>query len=333
MKNNIVVLFLLLCIFWVYFYSYPYSCSVTVELKNFWKDSLEPVDKQKRRETNYPFVTGDEFRKMADFVFDETSPTFSTDNVTDGAIIFVRNQKAFLDCFFENIHPHIKVRYILITHNGLMKHPGTPHLHGNLEDYVQYLNEDKLIAWFGKNLTLNHKKAYAVPLGIQNRYVRGLGDYKDIISQMPIKKRIFLYMNFNLWTYPERKEVMKLFYKKQFCYASGRVSFKDYFHDLASSVFVLSPRGAGIDCHRTWESIIAGSIPLVGSSGLDMFFEDLPVIIVKDWSSVTKEYLNRKQKEILWKLSTGKYNFEKLYADYWIDKIKSVQKKMVTVER
>ena len=48
--------------------------------------------------------------------------------------------------------------------------------------------------------------------------------------------------------------------------------------------FVLSPPGVGIDCHRTWEILFFGGIPIVESSSLDSLFDDLPVVIVKDTS-------------------------------------------------
>ena len=83
----------------------------------------------------------------------------------------------------------------------------------------------------------------------------------------------------------------------------------------------MSPEGNGIDCHRTWESMLLGSYPIITSCGIDCLFEDLPIIIVNDWTKVTKKFLEKKYEE----LSCREYNREKLYADYWLQKILDFQ--------
>ena len=89
---------------------------------------------------------------------------------------------------------------------------------------------------------------------------------------------------------------------------------ESYLEDLASSYFVLSPRGHGLDCHRTWEALYMGAIPIVKSSGMDALFSDLPVLIVKDWSEITESFLLKKWAE----MKNTHYNFEKLYLSYWL---------------
>jgi len=49
------------------------------------------------------------------------------------------------------------------------------------------------------------------------------------------------------------------------------------------------------------------------STPIDKVFEDLPVIIEDDWSKIDESYLEQKYKE----LKERKYNFNKLYLDYW----------------
>ena len=62
-----------------------------------------------------------------------------------------------------------------------------------------------------------------------------------------------------------------------------------------------------------------GSIPIVESSQLDIILKDLPVLIIKDWSCITEEYL-KEQYEII---NSKKYNFEKIFVQYWFDLIDS----------
>ncbi|CAF1495428.1 unnamed protein product [Adineta steineri] len=63
----------------------------------------------------------------------------------------------------------------------------------------------------------------------------------------------------------------------------------------------LSPRGGGLDCHRTWEALYLDIIPIVWHSTLDSLYTNLPIIIIKDWSEVNEEFLRNKLHEIAMK--------------------------------
>tara|TARA_B100000497_G_C7616702_1_gene370418 strand:- start:100 stop:1146 length:1047 start_codon:yes stop_codon:yes gene_type:complete len=85
--------------------------------------------------------------------------------------------------------------------------------------------------------------------------------------------------------------------------------------------FVLSPPGAGMDCHRTWEALYIGCIPIVITSKIDELYEELPIVVVKDWSEITKEFLERKYDEVMKNEQENKYNMEKMELKYWTDKL------------
>ena len=38
--------------------------------------------------------------------------------------------------------------------------------------------------------------------------------------------------------------------------------------------------GNGEDCHRTWEALLLGSIPVVRHGGIDSLFQDSPIFIL-----------------------------------------------------
>lgn len=86
----------------------------------------------------------------------------------------------------------------------------------------------------------------------------------------------------------------------------------------AGASFEASPRGNSIDCHRTWEALILGTIPIVKSTLMDPVYEGLPVAIVKDWAEVTEARLADWKEEFLpW--------FERplppeLYSTPWIER-------------
>jgi hypothetical protein len=77
--------------------------------------------------------------------------------------------------------------------------------------------------------------------------------------------------------------------------------------------FVLSPHGAGFDCHRTWEALLLGCIPIVKRATINDLFSDLPVIEVDDWSQITREKLS----EWLQEIEENHFDRNKLTNPYW----------------
>ncbi|MEI6121357.1 MAG: hypothetical protein WCP90_02450 [Opitutae bacterium] len=100
-------------------------------------------------------------------------------------------------------------------------------------------------------------------------------------------------------------------------YETRRVNRETTWRNQSQYAFVISPHGNGLDCHRTWEALCLGCIPIVRTSPLDTLFADLPVYIVNDWSDVTEENLRR----ILNEFSQRKFDLNRLTLKYWIDKI------------
>lgn len=88
--------------------------------------------------------------------------------------------------------------------------------------------------------------------------------------------------------------------------------------NMSEYSFVLSPTGVGLDCHRTWEALVLGCIPIVCVKEFKTLFEDLPVLMVNDWSEVTKELLENAIKDF----KNRTFNKNKLTLSYWCNKFK-----------
>jgi len=269
-----------------------------------------------RRPSSTPYISGDTFRNMANFFVDQMRLPINPDNIKNGDIIFVVPD--LLNYFFTELHPKITSRYILISHNGDVPAPG---------NYAYMLDDPKLIGWFAQNADIKyHPKLVHIPIGIANRYWPhgNIDILKELLPQIPsVKKTHLLYLNIALKNNPSvRNEVVQLFSTKSFCYSPAEKPWRSYLMDLAHSKFILSPRGNGLDCHRTWEALYMGSIPIVKTSTLDRLYEDLPVVIVNDWNEVNPEFLEKEYNEFKSKV----FNAEKIYATYWINLIKSIQK-------
>jgi hypothetical protein len=94
-------------------------------------------------------------------------------------------------------------------------------------------------------------------------------------------------------------------------------SFKDFIENCYNHPFVISPPGNGIDCHRTWEALYMGAIPIVKRSTLIESFVDLPMLIVEDWTTITEELLQI----VLAEAKDINFNYEKLTLSYWLNRI------------
>lgn len=71
------------------------------------------------------------------------------------------------------------------------------------------------------------------------------------------------------------------------------IHHEDYFKSLPSYKFVISPEGSGVDCHRHYEALIAGCIPVVEFNDLTMHkYKGLPILYTSDYSDITIEGLN-----------------------------------------
>lgn len=88
----------------------------------------------------------------------------------------------------------------------------------------------------------------------------------------------------------------------------------NYFAELPRYKFVISPEGNGIDCHRHYEALIAGCIPIVENNlAIRHKYAGLPILYTHNYSEVTADYLN-KQYEIMLNKS---YNFSRLFLNFY----------------
>ncbi|MCF7852612.1 MAG: hypothetical protein K9M07_05165 [Simkaniaceae bacterium] len=259
------------------------------------------------RNSSAPYLSGDTFRGIADFLYDETTVSFDPMKVKSGDIIFVKTD--MLEGFFNEKHHRILNPYILISHNS--DDPIS-------ENFARYLDDSKLIVWFAQNVdNYRHNKLIPIPIGIANQYwnhgsIKTFNLAKKRAAQS--SKSYLLTMNFSNGSFPkERVRLWQLLSNKAYCYTPEIKSHLMYLLDLAKSKFVLSPRGNGIDCHRTWETLYMGGIPVVMSSTLDDLFEGLPVLVVGDWGEINQKFLEKKWIEF----RNKEFNNEKLFFPYW----------------
>jgi hypothetical protein len=260
-----------------------------------------------KRRSSAPYISGDTFRSFCDHVFDETKTFIDVDAIKPGDTVFLVFD--VLPYFFQTVYKHIKHPFIIVTHNRDESLPG---------NFATYLNDEKIIAWFAVNPDYSHPKLHAIPIGIANSYwPHGNPETLKRQSALHVEKQILLLASHLAPTHESRRHIYGYFRQMPYCYFANQKPHEQYLADLCRSKFVLSPRGNGLDCHRTWEALYMGAIPIVPSTTINSVYADLPVVIVNDWAVLTQTYLEQQWIEY----SKKPFKIEKIYADYWFDLI------------
>ena len=255
-------------------------------------------------------IHGDKFRQAADVIIDG-EPTYEQAKflLQNNAVVFCKTDYIFM--LFE-ILIHSNKKYILITHNS-----DFPIGKGNFD-----IRPPSIIKWYGLNVALQDRNLIPIPSGMERPLGGGYSSDATVLDECLKTKREYrnlVYMNHNANNnHGERDYVTEHFQKQSWCtWRPHGQSFKDFISNCYNHKFVLSPPGNGIDCHRTWETLYMGSIPIVKRSVLTQSFVDLPILIVEDWSVITEELLN-----IVWdEYQAINFNYEKLTLSYWLKRI------------
>jgi hypothetical protein len=137
------------------------------------------------------------------------------------------------------------------------------------------------------------------------------------IRSINIKKENKCYSNFHFtlnsnhkYIY-DRKDAYNQLKKELIYYEPDKISRIDSWKNMIQYKYVISPFGNGLDCHRTWEAIILGCIPIVKRSELSSIYDGLPVLIVDNWTDVNQTMLNE--------FKPNYDKIDKIYMKYWIE--------------
>jgi hypothetical protein len=91
----------------------------------------------------------------------------------------------------------------------------------------------------------------------------------------------------------------------------------DHQADSAMARFVLCPSGLGFDTYRLWETLVLGSVPVVESNaGFDRSYANLPVLVVRNFSDVTPQLLERAYPCFV--RHAHLFNYQHLTEGYWM---------------
>lgn len=226
--------------------------------------------------------------------------------INNSSYFFVNS--SYIDYFQNVIMPFITKKFVLVTHNSDY----------TVGYHTKILSNPLLLKWFGQNM-IPSEKTVGLPIGIENSQWKG-SDYSTCVKNKNNKKENLLYVNFSFNTNKERKNIHRKLLENGFT-ENKKLCWEEYIKTLSTYKFCISPPGGGVDCHRHWESIYIGCIPVVLKDDiLYKHFDDLPILYVDNYDNITKEYLNR-QYEML---KNKKFSLEKTTLSYWKDEIKKL---------
>lgn len=244
------------------------------------------------------------YENLCDFsIIPPEGKLFTNDFLTRGGNIFCKTD--FINYLFDNIKES-KFNYNLITH-----HSDYP------IDKERFFRKPNCIKkWFAINPTYKHPDLIAIPLGLKTHS----GCYFEPqymtewfctqIKRLQNKEKQFkVYCNWNITNTSRNNIIDKLIDNNIPLVYDHNQPFYSYIENLASCKFVISPPGNGIDCHRTWEALYCGCIPIVIDNYIYNNWNEMPILKVKDYRELTNELLQN--------FSTKKFNNDIINIDFW----------------
>jgi len=252
-------------------------------------------------------------------------------------VVFIRTGSSSkikdLDFFSTNLD-ELKKPTILITSDGDRPTPSSY----NQQTVQNILDSPNIKIWYTQNYdkSILHPKLQHFPIGfdlhtpqwlINNNIQKKIEFMIECRKKSPTNKRIsnkIFSDSHSSYTHVERKILYKKLQNNQnISFNPERKSFTEITQEYNKYNFVLSPRGNGLDCHRTWELFLAGVIVITKTTTLDDMFtnNNLPVVILKDWDELNENLEHKLQN--WYKMHIDKteidHIFPRLTFDFWLN--------------
>ena len=257
-------------------------------------------------------------------------------NILSGSLVYVVSSA--LKDWFKKIYPELVTKnrqIILVTGDSIINNP-LQSSNLNIPKFMQLKSQGIIYHWFCQNCDIEFPEYVTpIPIGVDYHTIhksRYWGEYKthyilqDIYLNFIGRKRfedfkkrknaLFcdIHLNKNIFKNKLLKDRNEFYVNslniENTYYLKTKISRVDYWNKMRSAKFIVSPRGFGEDCHRTWEALSLGVIPIIKSSKIDNLFNSLPVIIIKSVNELNNELINN------YKLP-NKLNLERITLKYW----------------
>lgn len=241
--------------------------------------------------------------------------------------------KSILFCktdYIEQIFPLLRARprpCVLITGNSDF----------SITDDIAADAPECVVKWFAQNADTTDERVEGIPIGIENTercsleghgvgWVHALPKVEALCSFTDKEPKQEIFANFSLDTHPSRVAVFDIC--KELDYVTTEVSkhsfeiktrsYKGYVNNILDHKMTVCPRGNGIDCHRVWEVLYLGRVPIIKREKAMNHFESLPIIFLDDWEELKSlELLQERYNAV------KDNSCELLDVEYWLAKVEN----------
>jgi len=262
---------------------------------------------------SFPYLTGNSFAVQCKVIWNYDGYKIHPHKQNNW--VFVKTD--YISEFFAKHCPQYP--FVMFTHNSD---------YSINESHLQYLNHPNVLVWFAQNVAINHPKLKPIPIGIADAgYSHGEIDKITKVRNEYNKKERLFYANYSVQNNPT---------ERNYCLEQTGVplatgdgwdgfaggyrlpnTFEGYLRDISKSYFCISPKGNGIDCHRTWEALYVESIPVVTRSPVTEAHKDFPMIILDDWADFKKIDFSPELYKKIW----NNFNTGDLHTDNYLKRI------------
>lgn len=233
----------------------------------------------------------------------------------------------------KNIHH----KFILVS--GCTDYTNPNDIFPDSRTFIEFIENKNITKWFVQNNIYMHPKIVHLPIGLDYHTLNSntplywgpnrkpIVQENELISIKNIAKpfyerQLYIYSTCHLFTTTkfgkDRINAIQTIPRKLLYLEKNKISRLETWKNQIHYSFVLSPHGNGLDCHRTWEAIVLGCIPIVKKSLIDTLYSNLPVLIVNNWNEVNEELLNH----TIQLYKDRSFHYDKLTLKYWMNLMK-----------
>jgi hypothetical protein len=149
--------------------------------------------------------------------------------------------------------------------------------------------------WYSNNVETSSINVIPVPLGIRYSSINEQ-ILQAIMNKPQSSHKRLCYANFliykggNVRGNKARYGLYEKFQKHNWITVEGgicHIPMQDYYESMSRHYYIISPPGAGPDCHRHWEALYLGAVPIVlWSSVTSRVLSGFPCVYINTWEEL-----------------------------------------------
>lgn len=222
------------------------------------------------------------------------------------------------ETFIQHVLPFMTHPFTLVTTDGDNSVPSS------IPSSQILLEHPLLVKWYGQNYdgTSTNSKLRPFPIGFDLHTMRqgSRGKFNGFDTMQAMHETAHVRENKIIFDSMRLSSLRRSVRSRLKCASLvqlPRLPSNQLWKKYIEFTFGISPHGVGIDCHRTWEMLYFGMIPIVKTSSLDPLYKDLPVLILQEWDDLCNLDLEKVYEEMKRKMPVSEDNFT---LEKWLER-------------